>query len=106
MKTLTKTLLLTGILGLASLMTSCQTAPADATSAVTCDKCKSVWVQRPVPLGPWGKSHSYYALRAPVYAKVMDCPECESAVATFFKTGKLQHRCSHCGGVLVHCASH
>lgn len=108
MKTLTKTLLLTGILGLASLMTSCQTATAsaDATSAVTCDKCKTVWVLRPVPLAPYGKSQSFYALRAPAYAKIMECPDCESSIVTFFKTGQLKHHCSHCGGTLTHCVAH
>lgn len=106
MKTLTKILFLAGILGLAGLMTSCQTAPADATSAVTCDKCKTVWVERPVPLGPWGRSQSFYALRASTYAKMMDCPDCESAVATFFKTGSLKHHCSACGGTMNHCTKH
>ena len=103
MKTLTKTLLLTGILGLAGLMTSCQTAPADATSAVTCDKCKTVWVKRPVQVGPTGKGGGFYVLKD---TQTMACPECESAVVTFFKTGSLKHHCSHCGGTMVHCTSH
>jgi len=105
MKTLTKTLFLTGILGLASLMTSCQTASAsgDATSAVTCDKCKTVWVKRPQQVGPTGKGGAYYVLKD---TKSMECPDCESAVATFFKTGSLKHSCSHCGGALTHCEGH
>lgn len=103
MKTLTKTLILAGTIGLATFMTSCQSASADATSAVTCDKCKTVWVKRPVQVGGYGKSSSFYALQD---AKVMACPDCESAVATFFKTGSLKHSCSHCGGALVHCTSH
>lgn len=102
MKTLTKTLLLAGVLGLASLMTSCQSASADASSAVTCDKCKTVWVKRPEQVGPTGKSN-FYVLKD---TKTMACPDCESAVATFFKTGSLKHSCSHCGGALVHCTSH
>ena len=103
MKTLTKTLLLTGLLGLASFMTACQTAPADATSAITCDKCKTVWVNRAVQGGPPGKPSGFYTLKA---TKTMVCPDCESAVVTFFKTGQLQHRCSHCGGALAHCTTH
>lgn len=103
MKTLMKTMLLVGALGLTGLMTSCQTAPADASSAVTCDKCKTVWVQRPQQVGASGKSSSFYVLKD---VKTMSCPECESAAATFFKTGSLKHHCSHCGGALVHCASH
>jgi len=104
MTSLTKTLLLTGILGLASLITSCQsTAVAAPTSAVTCDKCKTVWVKTPESVGPTCKSSTYTVLKS---TKSMDCPDCESAVATFFKTGSLKHTCSHCGGALTHCASH
>jgi hypothetical protein len=102
MKTLTKTLLLTGILTLAGFMTSCETASGGPISAVTCDKCKTVWVKRPAPNAS-GKMAAYTTLRS---EKSMDCPDCESAVATFFKTGSLKHSCSHCGGALTHCESH
>ena len=102
MKTLTKTLLFAGILGLASLMTSCQSAPTDAKSAVTCDKCKTVWVKRPEQAAPTGKGN-FYVLKD---VKAMACPDCESAAATFFKTGSLKHHCSHCGGALTHCEAH
>ncbi len=102
MKTLTKTLILAGTISLASLMTSCQSASADATSAVTCDKCKTVWVKRPQQVGPTGKGN-FYVLKD---VKTMACPDCESAVATFFKTGSLKHSCSHCGGAMTHCTSH
>jgi len=103
MKTITKTLLLAGILGLAGLMTSCQSTAAGPTSAITCDKCKTVWVKRAEPIGATGKGGSFYALKS---VKSMECPECESAVATFFKTGALKHGCSHCGGTLTHCEGH
>jgi hypothetical protein len=103
MKTLTRTLLLAGTIGLAGLMISCQSASVDATSAVTCGKCKTVWVQRPQQLGASGKTSSYYVLKD---TKSMSCLDCESAVATFFKTGSLKHSCSHCGGTMVHCTSH
>lgn len=103
MKTLTKTLLLAAVLGLAGFMTSCQSASADASSAVTCDKCKTVWVKRPVQVGGYGKSSSFYALQD---AKIMTCPDCESAVVTFFKTGSLKHHCSACGGTMTHCTKH
>lgn len=86
-------------------MTSCRsTATADASSAVTCDKCKTVWVKRPVPqIGSSGKGGGYYALKD---TRTMVCPDCESAVATFFKTGSLKHSCSHCGGTMTHCVTH
>jgi hypothetical protein len=103
MKTLIQTLLLAGVLGLAGLMTSCQSASADATSAVTCNKCKSVWVQRPQQLGASGKTSSFYVLKD---TKSMSCPDCQSAAAVFFKTGSLQHHCTHCGGALTHCTNH
>lgn len=104
MKRLTKTLLLTGILAFASLMTSCQTTTAaDASSAVTCEKCKTVWVKRPVQQGGSSGKGSFYTLRND---KTMVCPDCESAVVTFFKTGSLKNNCSHCGGTMTHCTTH
>lgn len=103
MKTLTQTFILAGTLALAGFMTSCQSSSADASSAVTCNKCKTVWVQRPQQVGASGKSSSFYVLKD---VKSMACPDCESAAATFFKTGNLKHSCSHCGGALVHCTSH
>lgn len=41
-----------------------------------------------------------------VPGQVMKCPDCENAVAHFFKTGKLEHACSTCGGEFVHCTAH
>ena len=103
MKTFAKKLGLIGLLGFASLLTSCQTATPDVSSAVTCDKCKTVWVQRPVGIpGSAGKG-GFYGLRD---VKTMQCPDCESAVATFFRTGSLKHSCSHCGGTMTHCTKH
>jgi hypothetical protein len=98
-----KTLLLTSMLGLSVLLSSCQTAAPDVTSALTCDKCKTVWVKRPVQVGPTGKTSGFVMLRN---EKSMECPDCESAVATFFKTGSLKHNCDHCGGTLNHCKQH
>jgi hypothetical protein len=98
-----KTLLLTSMLGLSVLLSSCQTAAPDVTSALTCDKCKTVWVRRPVQVGPTGKTSGFVMLRN---EKSMECPDCESAVATFFKTGSLKHNCDHCGGTLNHCKQH
>lgn len=102
MKTI-HTFLTAGVLGLTGLLSSCSTTPADSTSALTCDKCKTVWVRRPVQVGSSGKGSPFYVLRS---EKAMDCPDCESAAATFFKTGTLKHHCSHCGGGLTHCTSH
>jgi ribosomal protein S27E len=36
----------------------------------------------------------------------MTCPDCELAIANFWKTGQMKHTCSHCGGTLAHCTQH
>ncbi len=102
MKLKSRLLILASSLGLATLMSSCQstggaTAGADA---VTCDKCKTVWVKTASP-GPGGKGYMTYSNQ-----KSMNCPDCQSAVTTFFKTGQLKHTCTHCGGAMTHCTQH
>jgi ribosomal protein S27E len=98
-----KSLLLSGALGIATLMTACQTAPpTPLASAVTCNKCKMVWVEHANNPG-YAKNPGAYV---PVKRKVMVCPDCESSIVTFFKTGKLKHSCTHCGGTLTHCTYH
>lgn len=85
-------------------MVACQTTSSDPGKAVMCDKCKTVWVSRPGFSGVGTKGGPGFTTYRDV--KKMECPECESAVATFFKTGSLQHRCNHCGGAMTHCESH
>lgn len=82
---------------------SCQTATTEASSAIICDKCASVWIQQPVYQGPSLRKRGYFVLQS---TKSMLCPDCESLVATFFKTGQLKHRCSRCGGTMSHCVRH
>lgn len=99
MKTNTKLTAITAAIVAALTMVSCQsTSPSASGSAVMCAKCKTVWVKTATTVGPPGKG--YIAYRD---AKTMTCPDCESAVTTFFKTGSLKHHCAHCGGTLVHC---
>ncbi len=76
---------------------------ADADSVVMCGKCKTVWVKRPMTVG--GASGKGGVV---IYSeqKDMKCADCESAAATFFKSGKLQHECKSCGSALVHCKAH
>ena len=57
--------------------------------AVMCDRCKTTWVVRSEPVG---KLVRY------TREKKMVCPDCESAVLHWMKTGELKHACSHCGG--------
>ena len=61
-----------------------------------------VWVEHAYNTG-YAKHPGAYV---PVNSKVMVCPDCESAIVTFFKTGKLKHSCAHCGGNLTHCTYH
>ena len=104
MKLKTRLLILTGSLGLVTLMPSCQsTAPSAAgTEAVMCDKCKTVWVNKPTTLGSPGR------MQTTIYrdSKTMTCPDCTLAIANFWKTGQMKHTCTHCGGVLTHCTQH
>lgn len=102
-----KTRMLGGaVCALLALLTlaGCQTATGGAPvataagQAVMCDKCQTVWVQSGLPMGKGAVAYRQ--------TKAMACPDCESAVTTFFKTGALQHQCKTCGGALHHCAAH
>ena len=91
---------------MALTMVSCQSTGGtqDAGSAVICDKCKTVWVNRPSNIGAAGKGGGGVTTYRD--ARVMKCPDCENAMATFVKTGQLKHRCTRCGGTMTHCTSH
>lgn len=58
--------------------------------AASCPKCETTWVTRPDTVG-----------KVTVYRteKKMKCEDCTSAVANFFKTGKLAHACKTCGDI-------
>lgn len=87
---------------LALMLCSCQsTAPVKHGPAVMCSKCQTVWVKTANSRGAGSNGFATYSSQ-----KVMKCPDCESAVVTFFKTGQLKHECSHCGSTLEHCAQH
>ena len=106
MKMHTRLLLLAGSLGLITLMPSCQSTTATATTgseAVMCDKCKTVWVMnKPTALGAPGR------MQTTIYrdSKTMSCPDCQLAADNYWKTGSMKHTCSHCGGTLTHCTQH
>lgn len=97
---MTKLPLLLGITAV-FLIAGCRTdssATTDAAEkAVSCAKCKIVWVQRPHQIGRITEYRS---------EKSMSCPDCKSAAENFFKTGKLVHTCSQCGGEVKHCTVH
>jgi hypothetical protein len=91
-----------GLLGFGSLaLTGCQSTGSNRdvsgeTAAVMCDKCKTTWVRTPQRQGT--KVTTYKS------RQVMTCPDCKSAVANFFSTGKLEsYKCISCGGELQTC---
>ena len=105
MKTKIMDVLKAGLLAIvAAAITSCQTTSSDQTSgpAVMCDKCQTVWVKRAQNIGTSNKGGTTIYRNE----KVMQCPDCENAIVTFFKTGELKHRCTHCGGTMTHCTQH
>jgi ribosomal protein S27E len=101
MKTIQRILLTTGLIASAMLLASCQ-APSHPTSAVTCDKCRTVYFKAPGTVTPGNKG--FVTLRD---ASRMDCPDCENQVVAWMKTGSLtKHVCKSCGGGLHHCSQH
>lgn len=91
--------LLTGV-----LLVGCQFADKRESSsstqarAVVCPKCETVWVEG------LDLNDPYMMTYRP--EKVMKCPDCQSAVESFFRTGRLAHTCDTCGGDLKHCTEH
>ncbi|HZM00756.1 MAG TPA: hypothetical protein VFD43_10935 [Planctomycetota bacterium] len=69
-----------------------------AEQAVMCDGCETVWVQVP-------DLDSVY-MRTYTAEPMIECPDCRSAVATFFSIGAWEHTCAKCGGTLKHCTVH
>ena len=128
MKLKTLLFVLTGSLGLFTLLPSCQSTGNNAaggthtmgskpgwemsnasmagagqneagTEAIMCDKCKTVWVSKPTTIGSPGRMQTII-LRD---SKTMTCPDCSLAIANFWKTGSMKHTCSSCGGTRTHC---
>ena len=105
MKLRTRLLFAAASLGLATMLSSCQsTGTATAASeAVMCDKCKTVWVMnKPTTIGSPGRMQTTI-LRD---SKTMTCPDCQLVIDNYWKTGSMKHTCSHCGGTLTHCRQH
>lgn len=102
MKKMKNALLLTATLALVGLLTSCK-APAAPTSAVTCNKCHTIWFKSPSVSAAAGDK-GIVTLKS---AAAMSCPDCENKVVAILKTGSLtKHTCPSCGGTLTHCTSH
>lgn len=84
-----------GLIGLAG----CSAVPTEEERArgVVCPKCEIVWVDR------WDLDDPY--VMSTVKDRTMACPDCESAVTRFFKTGQLEHYCASCDGTLWYCTT-
>ncbi|MDZ4405568.1 hypothetical protein [Prosthecobacter sp.] len=85
------------------LLASCAAPSSTPTSAVSCNKCGTVYFKAPsTSSGSGGKG--FVSLKP---ASRMDCVDCENKVVAWVKTGSLtQHTCKTCGGTLQHCTSH
>lgn len=86
-----------GTLMLCAMLPSLAHSAPPASGAVMCDKCKMVVVKVANPTSAKNPTITYRD------ASVMTCPYCQSAMENFFKTGKLKHTCSHCGGTMTVC---
>ena len=85
---------------LASLIavSGCGSSPRAATGesrGVVCPECEIVWVETYDMNDPY--------MMTLVSEEAMRCPDCESAVERFFRTGELRHHCSTCEGTLWYC---
>ena len=78
------------------------TSAATAEQAVTCPKCETTWVKETQAVGSAGRSNTYVIRNT----KKTTCPDCETAVANFFATGKLAHACKSCGVEMKACKTH
>lgn len=86
-----------GMLSLLTILPSQSYAAPPKDGAVMCDQCKMVMVKVANPTTAKNPTITYHDVRT------MVCPDCKSAMETFFKTGRLKHTCSHCGGTMTVC---
>lgn len=93
-------LVIMGVSGCQNAQPQSPAVAAPSTQAVTCSKCQITYFK--VPVTGQGK----YAIRSYRTVKSMECPDCKSAVANFFTTGKLEHACKTCGNSLEICELH
>jgi Zn-finger nucleic acid-binding protein len=77
----------------------CSAVPTQTERAhgAVCPKCETVWIERPNMNDPY--------MMSTVQKRDLACPDCESAVKRFFKTGHLEHYCSSCEGTLWYCTT-
>lgn len=74
-------------------------AGAKETVGVMCGKCRTTWV---AAVDGGGKPGTVQVYRT---SRKMKCPQCETLVQTFFRTGQLAHSCPGCRGELSRCTA-
>ena len=85
------------LLAVVSLLTGCATS-SPREQALACPQCKVATVTSTVPVLPQTEDGSG---NLPPEDKTVtetshSCPDCQSALTTFFNGGKLRHQCSIC----------
>lgn len=100
-------LIRSAFLSLATLVTlvlaSCQATSSAPGSALTCDKCTTVYFKSPTKSGPGGKE-GLITLRK---AGSMACPDCDNQASAWIKgSSVIKHTCKSCGGTMNHCVRH
>jgi hypothetical protein len=70
-----------------------------SSEGIACDKCNVTFVKSPTT-NDKGRIIGYTT------RKQMVCPDCKSAAANLFATGKMEHTCTSCGGNMSGCAVH
>jgi hypothetical protein len=86
-----------GMMSLLTILPTQSFASPPKDGAVMCDKCKMVMVKVANPTSSKSPTVTYHD------TTIMVCPDCHSAMENFFKTGKLKHTCTHCGGTMTIC---
>ena len=86
-----------GMMSLLTILPSHSFAAPPTSGAVMGDQCKMVMVKVPNPTTAKNPTITYHN------AQTMVCPDCVSAMENFFKTGRLKHTCTHCGGTMTVC---
>lgn len=88
------------VLATIAAIAGCQSTPPprstlDGSRGVVCPKCEMVWIETLDMNDPY--------MTTMISEEVMRCPDCESAIAHFFRTGELRHYCDSCEATLWYC---
>lgn len=93
MKRIKPIIMSASLLAVVALAAGCATS-RNAEQALVCPQCKVVTVTRTVPVFEGDGNLS--PREEEVTETQHSCPGCQGALTTFFKEGKLRHKCSIC----------